>query len=212
MILSCTSEFEPKDWLNRMNGIFAFVLYDPRKATWLIARDPIGVNPLYVGWDRQENLYVASELKALVGHCERVQEFPPGCYYLGHEAEKGFQRYYEPRWAEEGFAGRRPTTPRSCAALEAAVHRQLMCDVPYGMLVSGGVDSSLVAAVAARYRDKRVEEEDQGPSWWPRIHSFSIGLKDAPDLAPARQVAEHIGAIHHEIHFTLQEGLDALRT
>jgi asparagine synthase (glutamine-hydrolysing) len=211
VILYLYDEFEPKDWLNRMNGIFAFVLYDPRKSTWLIARDPIGVNPLYVGWDRQENLYVASELKALVGHCERVQEFPPGCYYLGHEAEKGFQRYYEPRWAEEGFCPEEPYDPGKLRqALEAEVHRQLMCDVPYGMLISGGVDSSLVASVAARYRDKRVEEEDQGPSWWPRIHSFSIGLKDAPDLAPARQAAEHIGAIHHEIHFTLQEGLDAL--
>jgi asparagine synthase (glutamine-hydrolysing) len=211
VILYLYDELEPRDFLNRMNGIFAFVLYDPRRNTWLIARDPIGVNPLYVGWDRQENLYVASEMKALTGHCERIQEFPPGCYYLGHEAEKGFQRYYEPTWAEEGFVPDRAYDAGDLrAALESAVHRQLMCDVPYGMLISGGVDSSLVAAIAARYRDKRVEEEDQGPSWWPRIHSFSIGLKDAPDLAPARQVADSIGAIHHEIHFTLQEGLDAL--
>jgi asparagine synthase (glutamine-hydrolysing) len=211
VILYLYDELEPRDFLNRMNGIFAFVLYDPRRNTWLIARDPIGVNPLYVGWDRQENLYVASEMKALTGHCERIQEFPAGCYYLGHEAEKGFQRYYQPAWAEEGFVPDRPYEPGVLrAALESAVHRQLMCDVPYGLLISGGVDSSLVASIAARYRDRRVEEEDQGPSWWPRIHSFSVGLKDAPDLAPARLVAEHIGAIHHEIHFTLQEGLDAL--
>jgi asparagine synthase (glutamine-hydrolysing) len=211
VILYLYDELEPRDFLNRMNGIFAFVLYDPRRNTWLIARDPIGVNPLYVGWDRQENLYVASEMKALTGHCERIQEFPAGCYYLGHEAEKGFQRYYQPAWAEEGFVPDRPYDPGVLrAALESAVHRQLMCDVPYGLLISGGVDSSLVASIAARYRDRRVEEEDQGPSWWPRIHSFSVGLKDAPDLAPARLVAEHIGAIHHEIHFTLQEGLDAL--
>jgi asparagine synthase (glutamine-hydrolysing) len=211
VILYLYDEFEPREWLNRLNGIFAFVLYDPRRGTWMIARDPIGVNPLYVGWDHQENLYVASELKALVGHCERIQEFPPGCYYLGHEAEKGFQRYYEPAWAEPDRVPDRPYDPRELReALEAAVHRQLMCDVPYGLLISGGVDSSLVASIAARYRDRRVEEEDQGPSWWPRIHSFSIGLKDAPDLAPARLVGEHIGAIHHEIHFTLQEGLDAL--
>jgi asparagine synthase (glutamine-hydrolysing) len=211
VILYLYDELEPRDFLNRMNGIFAFVLYDPRRNTWLIARDPIGVNPLYVGWDRQENLYVASEMKALTGHCERIQEFPAGCYYLGHEAEKGFQRYYQPAWAEEGIVPDRPYDPGVLrAALESAVHRQLMCDVPYGLLISGGVDSSLVASIAARYRDKRVEEEDQGPSWWPRIHSFSVGLKDAPDLAPARLVAEHIGAIHHEIHFTLQEGLDAL--
>ena len=190
VILYLYDELEPRDFLNRMNGIFAFVLYDPRRNTWLIARDPIGVNPLYVGWDRQENLYVASEMKALIGHCERIQEFPPGCYYLGHEAEKGFQRYYEPEWAEEGFVpGRAYDASDLRTALESAVHRQLMCDVPYGMLVSGGVDSSLVAAIAARYRDRRVEEEDQGPSWWPRIHSFAIGLKDAPDLAPARQVS-----------------------
>jgi asparagine synthase (glutamine-hydrolysing) len=211
VILYLYDELEPRDFLNRMSGIFAFVLYDPRRDTWLIARDPIGVNPLYVGWDRQENLYVASEMKALVGTCERIQEVPPGHYYLGHEAEKGFQRYYEPKWAEEGYCPDRPYDPATLrVALEAAVHRQLMCDVPYGLLISGGVDSSLVASIAARYRDRRVEEEDQGPSWWPRIHSFAVGLKDAPDLAPARKVADHIGAIHHEIHFTLQEGLDAL--
>jgi asparagine synthase (glutamine-hydrolysing) len=211
VILYLYDELEPRDWLNRMNGIFAFVLYDPRRETWLIARDPIGVNPLYVGWDRQENLYVASEMKALVGPCERIQEFPPGHYYLGHEAEKGFQRYYDPQWAREDFIPDLPDDPDHLRqALESAVHRQLMCDVPYGMLISGGVDSSVVASIAARYRDKRVEEDDQGPSWWPRIHSFAVGLKDAPDLAPARQVADYIGAIHHEIHFTLQEGLDAL--
>ncbi len=211
VILYLYDELEPKDWLNRMNGIFAFVLYDPRRETWLIARDPIGVNPLYVGWDRQENLYVASEMKALVGPCERIQEFPPGHYYLGHEAEKGFQRYYDPQWAREDFIPDLAYDPDHLRqALESAVHRQLMCDVPYGMLISGGVDSSVVASIAARYRDKRVEEDDQGPSWWPRIHSFAVGLKDAPDLAPARQVADYIGAIHHEIHFTLQEGLDAL--
>ncbi len=211
VILYLYDELEPRDWLNRMNGIFAFVLYDPRRETWLIARDPIGVNPLYVGWDRQENLYVASEMKALVGPCERIQEFPPGHYYLGHEAEKGFQRYYDPQWAREDFIPDLPYDPDHLRqALESAVHRQLMCDVPYGMLISGGVDSSVVASIAARYRDKRVEEDDQGPSWWPRIHSFAVGLKDAPDLAPARQVADYIGAIHHEIHFTLQEGLDAL--
>ncbi len=211
VILYLYDEGSPMEWLNRMNGIFAFVIYDPRNATFMIARDPIGVVPLYVGWDRQENLYAASEMKALVGHCERIQEFPPGCFYLGHEPEKGFQRYYQPNWAEPGFYPETPYDPGALRkALEDAVHRQLMCDVPYGLLISGGVDSSLVAAIAARYREKRVEEDDQSPAWWPQIHSFAVGLKGAPDLAPARKVADYIGAIHHEIHFTVQEGLDAL--
>ncbi|MBI2407450.1 MAG: asparagine synthase B [Gemmatimonadetes bacterium] len=211
VILYLYDEESPREFLNRLNGIFGFVLYDPRRHTYLIARDPIGVIPLYVGWDRQEHLYVASEMKALVGVCERIREVPPGHFYLGHEAELGFQRYYEPVWATEGAS---PSAAYDAAvlrgALEAAVHRQLMCDVPYGVLISGGVDSSLVASIAARYREGRVEDGDRGPSWWPRIHSFAVGLPGAPDLAPARKVAEHIGAIHHEIHFTVQEGIDAL--
>ena len=211
VILYLYDEEDPRRFLNRMNGIFAFVLYDPRNNTYLIARDPLGVVPLYLGWDRQENLYVASELKALAGHCERILEFPPGCFYRGHEKDKGFQRYYEPEWAEPGFKPDRPADPEALRkALQDAVHRQLMCDVPYGLLISGGVDSSLIAAIAARYRANRVEEDDRGPAWWPQIHSFAVGLKGAPDLAPARLVAGHIGAIHHELHFTVQEGLDAL--
>jgi asparagine synthase (glutamine-hydrolysing) len=211
VILYLYDELQPKDFLNRMNGIFAFVLYDPKRETFLIARDPIGVVPLYVGWDRQEHLYVASEMKALIGHCERIREVPPGHYYLGHEADKGFQRYYQPDWAEPGHVPHQPYDPAKLrAALEAAVRRQLMCDVPYGVLISGGVDSSLVAAIAAQFREGRVEEGGTSPAWWPRIHSFAIGLQGAPDLAPARKVAGHIGAIHHEIHFTVQEGLDAL--
>ncbi|MBI1751927.1 MAG: asparagine synthase B [Acidobacteria bacterium] len=211
VILYLYDELPPRDFLNRMNGIFAFVLYDPKRETYLIARDPIGVIPLYVGWDRQEHLYVASEMKALVGHCERIREVPPGHFYLGHEPDKSFQRYYEPDWAVPGHM---PSEPYDAAklrqALEAAVKRQLMCDVPYGVLISGGVDSSIVASIAAKYREGRVEEDGAAPAWWPRIHSFAIGLEGAPDLAPARKVAEHIGAIHHEIHFTVQEGLDAL--
>jgi len=211
VILYLYDELSPRDFLNRMNGIFGFVLHDPRRRTFLIARDPIGVIPLYVGWDRHEHLFVASEMKALVGQCERIREVPPGHYLLGHEADKGFQRYYEPAWAEPGRVSDAPyeaTVLRQ--ALEAAVRRQLMCDVPYGVLISGGVDSSLVASIAATYREGRVEEGGAAPSWWPRIHSFAVGLEGAPDLAPARLVAAHIGAIHHEIHFTVQEGLDAL--
>jgi len=211
VILYLYDELKPRDFLNRMNGIFAFVLYDPKRETYLIARDPIGVIPLYVGWDRHDHLYVASEMKALVSHCERIREVPPGHYFLGHEADKGFQRYYEPDWAAPGHVPSEPYDPVALrAALEAAVHRQLMCDVPYGVLISGGVDSSLISAIAAKYSEKRIETGDAAPAWWPRIHSFAIGLKGAPDLAPARLVADHIGAIHHEIHFTVQEGLDAL--
>jgi asparagine synthase (glutamine-hydrolysing) len=211
VLLYLYDEGDPKAFLNRVNGIFAFVLYDPKRATYLIARDPIGVVPLYVGWDREERLYVASEMKALIPQCERIREVPPGHYFLGHEAEKGFQKYYEPAWAEPGFYPSQPFDPVVLReALEASVRRQLMCDVPYGVLISGGVDSSIIAAMAARHREGRVEDDERGPAWWPRIHSFSVGLKGAPDLAPARKVADHIGAIHHEIHFTVQEGLDAL--
>jgi asparagine synthase (glutamine-hydrolysing) len=211
VLLYLYDEMEPKAFLNAVNGIFGFVLHDPAKKTFLIARDPIGVIPLYVGWDRQDNLYVASEMKALVGRCERISEVPPGHLYLGHEADKGFQRYYQPKWAEPGFYPDHPYDPAVLRkALEDAVHRQLMCDVPYGVLISGGVDSSIVASIAARFRQRRVEEDDQTPAWWPQLHSFAVGLEGAPDLEPARKVAEHIGAIHHPIHFTVQEGLDAL--
>jgi asparagine synthase (glutamine-hydrolysing) len=211
VILYLYDELHPRDFLNRMNGIFAFVLYDPKRESYLIARDPIGVVPLFLGWDRHDRLFAASEMKALVGHCDRIREFPPGHFYLGHEADKGFQRYYHPAWAEPGHVPDAPYDPVALRkALEAAVRRQLMCDVPYGVLISGGVDSSLVAAIASQYREGRIEAGGTAPAWWPQIHSFAIGLKGAPDLAPARLVAAHIGAIHHEIHFTVQEGLDAL--
>jgi asparagine synthase (glutamine-hydrolysing) len=211
VLLYLYDENSPEEFLNRVNGIFAFVLYDPNRKTYLVARDPIGVNPLYVGWDHQENFYVASEMKALVGICERIREFPPGHYFLASEAEKGFQKYYRPKWAEPGYYPSEPYDAiRLREALEAAVHRQLMCDVPYGVLVSGGVDSSIVAAVAAKFSARRVDEDDRVAAWWPRLHSFAIGLEGAPDLISARKVADHIGSVHHEIHFTVQEGLDAL--
>ena len=211
VILYLYEELEPRDFLNRLNGIFAFVLYDPRRQSWLIARDPIGVIPLYLGWDRSETLYAASEMKALAPHCERIVEFPPGHYFESIQADKGFQRYYEPEWAIPDRIPNHPYDPVLLRdALEAAVSRQLMSDVPFGVLVSGGVDSSIIAAIAAKYRERRVEADGNTPSWWPRLHSFAIGLAGAPDLAPARKVAEFIGAVHHEIHFTIQEGLDAL--
>ena len=210
-ILYLYDEESPRTFLERMNGIFAFVLHDPRRNTYLIARDPIGVVPLYVGWDRQERLYVASEMKALVDVCERIKEFPPGHYFLGHEASKGFQRYYTPTWAAQGTRPAAVFDPAKLRdALEAAVHRQLMTDVPYGVLISGGIDSSIIAAITARFSQRRVESGDNEPAWWPRLHSFAIGLEGAPDLAPAKRVADHIGSVHHELHFTVQEGLDAL--
>ncbi len=200
---------EGPQFLNKLNGIFAFVLYDPRQQSYMIARDHLGIVPLYIGWDRDGLFYVASEMKALAGTCNRIQEFPPGHYYLGHE--KKFVRWYNPEWMHEGNYPSEPLDlPRLHDAFEAAVRRQLMCDVPYGLLVSGGVDSSIVAAVAAKYREGRVEEDSRTPAWWPQMHTFSVGLKESPDLKMARVVANHIGAIHHEIHFTVQEGIDAL--
>lgn len=197
-------------FLNDLNGIFAFVAFDQASGDWLIARDPIGVIPLYTGRDDRGNLYVASELKALVDCCRSIADFPPGHYQ--RRADPAPVPYYAPAWrdyeavAENGF-----DLETLRGALEAAVKRQLMSDVPYGVLVSGGLDSSLVAAVAARYAARRVESDDRDEAWWPRLHSFSIGLPGAPDLAAARTAAAAIGTVHHELHFTVQEGLDALR-
>jgi asparagine synthase (glutamine-hydrolysing) len=211
VLLYLYDEDSPRDFLNRINGIFAFVLHDPRRNTWLIARDPIGVIPLYTGWDRFDRLYVASEMKALVGRCERISEFPPGHFLSSHELGRGCQRYYQPKWADPDYVPKDPYDPALLReALEAAVRRQMMSDVPYGVLISGGVDSSIIASIAARYREGRIEEGGRSPAWWPRVHSFSVGLTGAPDLGPARKVAEFIGATHHEVNFTVQEGLDAL--
>ena len=198
------------DFLNELSGIFAFVLYDRQDNRYLIARDPMGVIPLYSGRDEQGNFYVASEMKALVDVCPVIEDFPPGHYLTEAMIEPA--SYYAPSWR------RHDAVPRDGAAdlaqlresLEAAVKRQLMSDVPYGVLISGGLDSSLVAAIAAKYAAKRVESEDQDPAWWPRLHSFSIGLSGSPDLAAARTAAAAIGTVHHEYQFTVQEGLDAL--
>lgn len=198
------------DCLGLLNGIFAFVLWDPRHDTWLIARDHIGIVPLYIGWDPEGNFFVASEMKALTDHCKTVEEFPPGHYLRPTDAKP--VPYYRPAWAEDG---RIPATPldlgRLREAFEQAVKRQLMCDVPYGVLISGGVDSSLVAAVAAKFREHRIETGDRDRAWWPTLHSFSVGIKGvSPDLLAARKVADFIGSTHHEIHFTVQEALDAI--
>jgi asparagine synthase (glutamine-hydrolysing) len=197
------------EFLDRLSGIFAFVLYDRRRDDYLIARDPIGVIPLYTGRDEHGTLHVASELKALVRHCRVIEDFPPGHYLTRGMAAP--MRYYRPMWREYEAVAERPLDlARLRAALEAAVHRQLMCDVPYGVLISGGLDSSVVAAVTQRFAARRVETDDLAPAWWPRLHSFAIGLAGSPDVAAARRVAAAIDSVHHEFTFTVQEGLDAL--
>jgi len=199
---------EGPDFLSKIDGIFAFCIYDPTTKEYFIARDHIGIVPLYIGWDQEGVLYVASEMKALEPYCEKLQEFPPGHYYLG--STKEFVKWYKPEWATTI-----PTTPVSLPKLrqelETAVKKQLMCDVPYGVLISGGLDSSLIAAIAAKFSKRRIESGDTEEAWWPRLHSFSIGLEGSPDIKFARQVAEYIGSVHHELKFTVQEGIDALR-
>ena len=207
--------------LEQLNGIFAFALYDEENEEYLISRDPIGVIPLYIGYDPDGTVYVASELKALEGFCQTYEPFLPGCYVHGKISkgtsagtEKPYElvRYYQRDWME--FDAVKDNTASSDdvkVALEAAVKRQLMSDVPYGVLLSGGLDSSVTSAIAKKYAQKRIETEDQHDAWWPQLHSFAVGLKGAPDLAKAREVADYIGTVHHEINYTIQEGIDAIR-
>jgi len=203
-------ERDGPDFLNRLSGIFAFVLYDARKRDYLIARDPIGVVPLYLGRDEHGHLYVASEMKALIKFCRVIEDFPPG-HYLTKSLDRPVP-YYAPVWREYESVAPNPLDHAGLRrALEAAVHQQLMCDVPYGVLLSGGLDSSVISAITQRYAPHRVEDHDRTQAWWPRLHSFSIGLQGSPDLAMARKAAAHVGTVHHEFVFTIQEGLDALR-
>ena len=195
-------------FLHKLNGIFAFVLYDEQADRYLVARDPIGVMPLYHGRDEDGMLWIASEMKALEPWCRQVEIFPPG--HLLDSANGEIRRWYEPAWREFPNASQPASPARLRQALEAAVHRQMMSDVPYGVLLSGGLDSSLIAAIAQRYAEHRIESDDTEQAWWPRLHSFAIGLEGAPDLAAARVVAQAIGTQHHEFHYTIQEGLDAL--
>ena len=198
------------DFLEELNGIFAFALYDEAKDEFLIARDPIGVIPLYIGYDSDGTVYCASELKALEGFCERYEPFLPGHYYSSREGK--MVRWYKRDWMTYEGAMSNPVPVSALHdALEAAVRRQLMSDVPYGVLLSGGLDSSVVSAIAKKYASRRVETDGQKEAWWPQLHSFAIGLKGAPDLVKAREVADFIGTVHHEINYTIQEGLDALR-
>lgn len=196
--------------MERLNGIFAFALYDRRRDEFLIARDPIGVIPLYIGHGKDGTVYVASELKALEGECDSYEPFLPGHYY--YSPDKEMKRYYHPDWTGYDSVKENEADSGSIRkALQEAVKRQLMSDVPYGVLLSGGLDSSIISAITQTYADHRVEDDGNTRAWWPRLHSFAIGLEGAPDLAKARKVADHIGTVHHEIHYTVQEGLDALR-
>ncbi len=197
-------------FLDELNGIFAFALYDKEKNSYLIARDHIGIIPLYTGWDKHGNFYVSSELKALEGICYKIQEFLPGHYLSSEEGE--IKRWYKRDWTDYDTVKDNEThIDHLRRAMEDAVHRQLMSDVPYGVLLSGGLDSSVVSAIAKKYAARRVESNDLKDAWWPSLHSFAIGLKGSPDLEAARKAAEHIGTIHHEVYYTVQEGLDAIR-
>ena len=197
-------------FLEDLSGIFAFALYDEEKDEFLIARDPIGVIPLYIGYDADGTVYCASELKALEGFCERYEPFLPGHYYWSREGK--MTRWYERDWFDYAAVKDAPTSvPALKESLEEAVKRQLMSDVPYGVLLSGGLDSSIISAVAKKFASRRIESDSRNEAWWPQLHSFAVGLKGAPDLAKAREVADHIGTVHHEINYTIQEGLDAIR-
>ena len=197
-------------FLEDLNGIFAFALYDEEKDEFLIARDPIGVIPLYIGYDADGKVYCASELKALEGYCDRYEPFLPGHYYYSKEGK--MTRWYTRDWMSFDAVKNNPASVEELRdALEAAVRRQLMSDVPYGVLLSGGLDSSVISAIAKKYASRRIETNGKQEAWWPQLHSFAIGLKGAPDLAKAREVADFIGTIHHEINYTIQEGLDAVR-
>jgi len=197
-------------FLDDLNGIFAFALYDKENDVFLIGRDHMGIIPLYEGWDRDGNYYVASELKALEGVCTKIEVFLPGHYYYSQDAEK--KKWYSRDWEDYSNVKENETNIDELRqALEDAVHRQLMSDVPYGVLLSGGLDSSVVSAIAKKYSAMRVESGDQKAAWWPQLHSFSVGLEGSPDLKHAQEVADYIGTVHHEIKFTIQQGLDAVR-
>ena len=197
-------------FLEQLSGIFAFALYDEERNEYLIARDPIGVIPLYIGHDADGKTYVASELKALEGFCDEYEPFLPGHYLYSREGV--MRRWYTRDWMDyEAVKDNGADIDSLRVGLQEAVKRQLMSDVPYGVLLSGGLDSSIISAIAQKFAARRVEDGGQTGAWWPRLHSFAVGLKGAPDLEKARLVAEHIGTVHHEINYTIQEGLDALR-
>ncbi|MSQ84302.1 MAG: asparagine synthase B [Myxococcales bacterium] len=200
-------------FLDDLRGMFAFVLYDQgdhsTSPRWLIARDAIGIIPLYTGRTADGTLVVASEMKALLEICTTVKEFAPGHYQT--QDDPAPVRWWKRNWFDVNAVA--PAQLNLVAlhdALVDSVRTHLMSDVPYGVLLSGGLDSSLVSAIASTMADRRVEADGRERAWWPRLHSFSIGLPGSPDLAAAQRVAEQLGTAHHGFTFTIQEGLDAL--
>ena len=198
------------DFLDDLNGIFGFAVYDVENDTYFLARDHMGIIPLYIGWDQNGTFYVASELKALEPFCTKIKLFPPGHYF--YSKDNAFVQWYKRDWTDyDAVVDNKTSIEAIKTALEAAVRRQLMSDVPYGVLLSGGLDSSVTSAIAKKYAQRRIESGDTKEAWWPQLHSFSVGLEGSPDLAAAQKVADHIGTVHHEIKFTIQEGLDAIK-
>jgi len=209
-VLLALYENEGKDFVEKLNGIFAFAIYDKKNDEYFIARDHMGIIPLYMGWDGNGTFYVASELKALEGVCSKIELFPPGHYFYSKDTD--LTEWYKPEWKTFDSVKDNSTSIEDLHdAMADAVHRQLMSDVPYGVLLSGGLDSSITSALAKKFSAKRVESNDEQSAWWPQLHSFSVGLEGSPDLAAAQEVAKHIGTVHHEIKFTIQEGLDAIK-
>lgn len=199
-----------KSFINHLNGIFAFAIYDSINNKYLIARDHMGIIPLYMGWDSDGTFYIASELKSLEGICNKIELFPPGHYLISGDDTPTL--WYDKEWRDFNNVKNNETSIKDLHdALSDSVHRQLMSDVPYGVLLSGGLDSSITSALAKKFSSKRIESDDKQNAWWPQLHSFSVGLEGSPDLIAAKIAADHIGTIHHEIKFTIQEGLDAVR-
>ncbi|AZQ45049.1 asparagine synthase B [Nonlabens ponticola] len=198
------------DFLDELTGMYGFALYDSDKDIFMAARDHQGIIPLYYGRDDMGQLYIASELKALEGTCKEIAPFPPGHYYTSTSNE--FVKWYDRDWKEYNAVKDNTSSVADLKkAMEDSVHRHLMSDVPYGVLLSGGLDSSIVSAVAKKYAARRVESGDHADAWWPQLHSFAIGLEGSPDLEAAQVVADHIGTVHHSVNFTIQEGLDAVK-
>lgn len=200
-----------KNFLEKLNGIFAFALYDEDNDAYLIGRDHMGIVPLYMGWDKNGSFYVASELKSLEGVCNKIEEFLPGHFLYSKDGQE-LQQWYTRDWTDfDNVKDNETDISAIRKGLEEAVHRQLMSDVPYGVLLSGGLDSTIIAAVTAKFARQRIESGDTQEAWYPRLHSFAVGLEGSPDLAAARKAADHIGSVHHEIKYTVQEGLDTIK-
>ena len=208
VILALYRKYGVEEMFKHINGMFAFALYDIEKDLCIVARDHIGIIPLYIGWDRNMQFYAASELKALEGTCTTIRPFEPGHYYTNKDHK--MIKWYNCDWRDyNNVKDNDASVEELRKALKASVKRQLMSDVPYGVLLSGGLDSSIISAVAKEYASRRIESDGSSEAWYPQLHSFAVGLKGAPDLIAAQKVADHIGTIHHEVNYTIKEGIDA---